>query len=230
VYLKVDLQRIVYALSDLLDLVGVDDAYHGKRVAWMACNLGEYLSYDEPECNALLYASLLHDCGVSSVEIRRCLVGEMEWSGSQEHCVLGAQLLASIPPLASLAPVIRHHHTRWQELKGLSLSSHLQRNANLIFLVDRVDVLATPYLDPNLLQHMGPPPAANRYSCREPVRPGTGHGLPSGFLCRCLLVNARASASPDLFGSASATVGNKRNAGICRNQAYCPPVFLGGGR
>ena len=31
-----NLHQLIYALSDALDLVGVDDINHGKRVAYMA--------------------------------------------------------------------------------------------------------------------------------------------------------------------------------------------------
>ncbi|TLS16945.1 MAG: phosphodiesterase, partial [Betaproteobacteria bacterium] len=35
-YIDVDLRQVIYALSDALDLVGIDDVAHGKRVGIMA--------------------------------------------------------------------------------------------------------------------------------------------------------------------------------------------------
>ncbi len=38
--LKVDLRQVIHALADALDLVGVDDVAHGKRVGVMAAECG----------------------------------------------------------------------------------------------------------------------------------------------------------------------------------------------
>ena len=43
--MQVELWQLVYTLSDALDLVGVDDRYHGKRVAVMAAAVGEELGW-----------------------------------------------------------------------------------------------------------------------------------------------------------------------------------------
>ena len=64
--LKVDLHQVVYVLSDALDLVGVDDVAHGKRVAYMAVRCAEALGLPRNARDDLLYAGLFHDCGVSS--------------------------------------------------------------------------------------------------------------------------------------------------------------------
>lgn len=156
-HLQTSLQHVVYALSDMLDLVGIDDAYHGKRVAWMAHSVAQQLHYSDCECDALFYAGLLHDCGVSSTVTHQCLIREMDWDGSQEHCIRGAALLAPIRLLSPLAPVVRYHHTHWESLLGLlpdMPDPWVAHASNLIFLVDRVDALAAPHLGANLLVHI----------------------------------------------------------------------------
>lgn len=143
--IEVDLRQVVYALSDALDLVGVDDFFHGKRVAFIAVECGRLHGLDEPSLDTLLDAGLLHDCGVSSTQVHRNLVKELDWSGSHAHCERGYTLLRGFPPLEQLAPLVKHHHSHWDTLEKSGLDPRAALLANLIFLADRVDALAVPY-------------------------------------------------------------------------------------
>ena len=55
--------------------------------------------------------------------------------------MVGEYYLNQFRPLLHLAPVIRHHHTHWEELGGYHLPEHSALAANLIYLADRIDVL-----------------------------------------------------------------------------------------
>lgn len=150
--IQLDLRQVVYALSDALDLVGVDDFHHGKRVGLMAVECGRVLGLDEPTLGMLFDTGLLHDCGVSSTRVHHHLVTELDWEGSQEHCNLGHELLLSFAPLAPLAPLILHHHTHWDALSRAGIPGDTALLSNLIYLADRVDALAAPhYGQPSLL-------------------------------------------------------------------------------
>jgi HD-GYP domain-containing protein (c-di-GMP phosphodiesterase class II) len=137
---------MVLALSDALDLVGVDNFMHGKRVGVMAAECAGLLGLGEAARARLLRAGLVHDCGVSSTALHRKLVAELDWDGAYEHCERGHALLRDFGPLSDLAPVILYHHTHWTALPDI-LEEDLRRDANLIFLVDRVDALTAPYYD-----------------------------------------------------------------------------------
>ena len=63
---KTDLRQIVNALSDMLDLVGIDELQHSKRVAFMSVECSKLLNMSKEELDTVYDASLLHDCGVSS--------------------------------------------------------------------------------------------------------------------------------------------------------------------
>jgi len=150
--IQIDLRQVVYALSDALDLVGVDDFHHGKRVGLMAVECGRALGLDATALDTLFDAGLLHDCGVSSTRVHHHLVSELDWDGAQAHCDLGDELLSGFAPLAHLAPLIRHHHTHWDALAGQDLPESTALFSNLIYLTDRVDALAAPhYGQPSLL-------------------------------------------------------------------------------
>jgi HD-GYP domain-containing protein (c-di-GMP phosphodiesterase class II) len=150
---EVDLRQLVYALSDALDLVGVNDFYHGKRVGLMAVEVARTLGTDSVGREELFDTGLLHDCGVSSTKVHQHLVEEMDWSGSQGHCERGYGLLEGLPQLAHLAPAVLYHHTHWQDFARMDLAADVALKANLIFLVDRADALAAPHYGPDLLRY-----------------------------------------------------------------------------
>lgn len=153
--IEVDLRHVIYALSDALDLVGIDDVAHGKRVGIMAAECGKTLGLDARAVNFLFDLGMLHDIGVSSTRTHGHLVGEFDWDGSQAHALLGARLLADFPPLAAMAEPIRYHHTRWDKFASIDIDPAIKQQANLIFLVDRVDALAAPhYAGNDLLMHV----------------------------------------------------------------------------
>lgn len=136
--IEVSRRRLLWALSSTIDLVGVTDLYHGKRVAYIA----DCLRAEWPDCqwshDDVVTAGLLHDCGVSSTDMHEQLVLNVDWAFAHAHCERGAQLLSGIGSLAHLAPAIRHHHTAWNKL-GSHPDDQL---ANLLFTADRIDVMA----------------------------------------------------------------------------------------
>lgn len=149
--LNLDLRELVYVLSDALDLVGVDDVHHGKRVAYMAHAIGDHMGFADATLGDLLYAGLFHDCGVSSTREHRDLADSLDWDGAEAHCIRGADLVSRFGPLTHLAPIIRWHHTHATELGRADSSPHHLMLANLIYLADRVDVLTGQAGDQDIL-------------------------------------------------------------------------------
>lgn len=138
--LTVDRRELVCALSDTLDLVGIDEVHHGKRVAFMAWTCAGALGFDQDQLDTVYSAALLHDCGVSSTEVHRSLVSELDWDGAQAHCIKGEALLENTRLFSGLARIVRYHHTRWVDLPE-DLDEKTARISNLIYLADRVDAL-----------------------------------------------------------------------------------------
>jgi len=149
--MQVDLWQLVYTLSDALDLVGVDDRFHGKRVAVMAATVGRELGWDQTALEMAFVGGLLHDCGVSSTRLHKQLVTELDWSGAEQHCQRGQELLSDFSPLAHLAPVVRYHHSHWEALSQSDLPLQTALLSNLIYLTDRVDALASAHYGRDLL-------------------------------------------------------------------------------
>lgn len=137
---RIDLNEVVLALSDALDLVGAEVVQHGKRVAFMASACGRALSLEEGERNDLLLAAVLHDCGVSSTRLHaKLLDGELSFEEAHGHAEAGADLLARFPPLARIASIVLLHHTPWDSPDRLRVDAPTALLANLVFLCDRVD-------------------------------------------------------------------------------------------
>lgn len=138
---------VICSLSSSLDLVGVSESHHGKRTALMAAEIAKNLGWETELELDMLYASMLHDCGISNAENKNHLLPETDWENLHAHCERGAQYLIDCPVFGRYAPWILHHHTRWSELKKLDLSETDKLAANLISLVDRVDFLQAKYVD-----------------------------------------------------------------------------------
>ena len=154
VTIQADLRHVIYALSEALDLVGVDDVGHGKRVGVMAAECAKAMKLPVEEVLFLFDLGLLHDIGVSTTTTHQHLVSEFEWAGAQAHTLVGYNLLKDFPPLAGMALPIKFHHTRWDVMQQQGLPAEVSLPANLILLVDRVDSMAAPYYaSGKVLQH-----------------------------------------------------------------------------
>jgi len=143
--MKINLQRAISSLTGALDLVGIDEVHHGKRVALMAVAIAEEMHWPQARCEEMLYAAMIHDCGVSRVKEHRAITEMLEWEGAEDHCVRGEQYLLACPPLARFSTIVRWHHTRWETLLKQEIDPDVRLEANLIFLADRADVLLAPY-------------------------------------------------------------------------------------
>lgn len=145
---NINLHEAIFSLSDALDLVGVQEIHHGKRVAFVALECGKAFNWNNTQLDNLFQAAILHDCGVSKTGVRAKLE-QIEWENEQDHCRIGSELLRNTPPLACLADYIYYHHTHWGDLASLPLPLDVKINANCLYLADRVDVLSLKYLAEN---------------------------------------------------------------------------------
>ena len=73
----INLSHAISALSDALDLVGVDDVRHGKRVGYLAWCCTQVMGLERSQWHRPFRIGLLHDFGVSSTRVHRHLTAEM---------------------------------------------------------------------------------------------------------------------------------------------------------
>jgi len=149
--LETDLRQMILALETAVDLVGMNDTNHGKRVGYIASQLAHKLGHSEDEIHFVFELGLLHDCGVSTEQMHSNLVNHFDWVDAHVHCEIGYGLLRKFAPLARFALPILYHHTPWKDLKELNLSPRDARIANIIFLSDRIDVMSAAHYDLDIL-------------------------------------------------------------------------------
>ena len=153
--IQIDVRQVVLLIASAVDLVGIDDVLHGRRVAILAVECAKQLGWDQASQHLIFEAGLLHDLGVSSTRVHRTLVNELDWEGADFHCDKGYKLLHDFSPLAHLAPIVRYHHSHWKDLQQGDIDSSIVLYSNLIYLADRVDVNSAPYYsDDSLLLHV----------------------------------------------------------------------------
>ncbi len=124
--IEADRRQVVYVLSDALDLVGVDDVAHGKRVGAMTaeCGKGMGMGLGLPvgDIQFLIDLVLPHDIDVSSTNVHHHVVNELDWGGYQKHAPRAHELLEDVRPLArcmtsasgacpTRSPISRPHST-----------------------------------------------------------------------------------------------------------------------
>jgi len=143
---SVDLRRVLFEIAYALDAVGVDDIYHGHRVAYIAYRCAQRMGWSDERCQVIFSLGLIHDCGVSeSAEIGELLTA-LAPKNTRKHCVKGYELLKACRPLSELATPILLHHTWWHELKIIhNVNEETKQYAALLFLADRVDYLHGNY-------------------------------------------------------------------------------------
>lgn len=149
--LNIDLRQMILAIETAVSLVGMNDTNHGKRVGYIASQLGQVLGFGDDDLQYTFELGLLHDCGVSTSQMHANLVNYFDWNEAHVHCQIGHRLLSDFEPLRQFALPILYHHTHWDVLRKLSLSRRDARMANLIFLSDRIDVRAASHYHSDIL-------------------------------------------------------------------------------
>jgi putative nucleotidyltransferase with HDIG domain len=104
----------------LLAALAARDGYteeHSRAVVELAAGVACELGLHGPELEDVERAALLHDIGklgISDEVLRKQgPLDEAEWLEMRRHPAVGARIVATIPALSHLAPVIRAEHERW---------------------------------------------------------------------------------------------------------------------
>jgi diguanylate cyclase (GGDEF)-like protein/putative nucleotidyltransferase with HDIG domain len=108
------------SLRALLAAVNARDSYtamHSREVVTLARAVARQLGLDEAQRSEVEHIALLHDLGKIAVPdaiLRKPgSLTDHERVLMRQHPVVGAEILASMPELAHLAPAVRAEHERW---------------------------------------------------------------------------------------------------------------------
>jgi len=142
-------QASLSMLADAIEARGPITSGHIERSAELALILGHYLNLNERALHQLRFGAILHDIGKLHISEEILFkvepLTEEDWVEIKRHPVAGAEMVRGIPYLADVAPIIRHHHERWDGqgypdgLAGLEIPL----GARIIAVVDSFDAMVS---------------------------------------------------------------------------------------
>jgi len=154
-----DAQRQTELKDQTLDLAAqaldARDRYtesHSIRVSELSGALGEHLELGDRECELIRTAGSLHDLG--KIGVRDDILNKAgpltdeEWEIMRRHPDIGADMITQHTALTEVAPLVRHHHERWDGsgyptgLKG----DVIPFGARILAVADSFDTITGPRL------------------------------------------------------------------------------------
>ena len=115
--IKVAYLKSITALAAAVETKDSGTVGHAQRVAQLTVELARNLGLKEPDLGRVEYAALLMDIGKANVP--QVILNKLEplsideWEIIKSHSQLGAEMVASVPFLASISDYVRHHHEYW---------------------------------------------------------------------------------------------------------------------
>lgn len=137
----------VVALSNAVEAKDVDLKDHCRYMAYRAARLAAYAGLRDHDLESVAHGALLHDVG--KIAIPRPLLHKVEplaadeWRELQRHPEIGARICGPLDGAREIAPIIRHHHERWDGsgypdgLRG----EQIPLGARIVALADAYDVM-----------------------------------------------------------------------------------------
>jgi HD-GYP domain-containing protein (c-di-GMP phosphodiesterase class II) len=150
--------RAAYAdtISSLVAALEAKDVYtkgHSVRVAEYTVAIAQAMGFTQDRVRRIEQAALLHDLGKVGVS-RRVLAKEAkltegEYEEIKRHPVIGAHIVADVPYLADLVPMIEHHHERFdgKGYGGGTAGTAIPIEARILAVADSYDAMTSvrPY-------------------------------------------------------------------------------------
>jgi putative nucleotidyltransferase with HDIG domain len=139
---------------------------HCERLTVLAMHLGLALGLGEEEIETLRLGALLHDIGKigipDSVLLKAEILNEEETALMRTHTVIGDNLLEPIDLLASVRPIVRHHHERWDGLgypdalsgEEIPLGARIMAAADAVEAMSSRRVYREPLSEPQIVREL----------------------------------------------------------------------------
>jgi len=83
---------------------------HSRRVAHLANRIGRAMKMSDRKLHSLHFAALLHDIGMLRIDKDALRINRQ---AAESHAVIGYEMLKEIQLWHKIAPLVRHHHERW---------------------------------------------------------------------------------------------------------------------
>ncbi len=143
-------ESILFGLARAVEQRDKQTAGHCERIAFTAVAIGLALSLNRSEILALHRGGHLHDLGKvgmpDSILFKPGKLNAEEWKIMRSHPARGEEICRPLASLASVLPIIRHHHERWDGSgypDGLS-GDQIPYLARIVQVADIYDALVNP--------------------------------------------------------------------------------------
>ncbi|HLH06736.1 MAG TPA: HD domain-containing phosphohydrolase [Terriglobales bacterium] len=142
-------RELIESMVVILDLREHETCAHSFRVRSYAMHLAKQINYSQDQLPMLSTAALLHDIGKIAVPDQILLKPDKllpaEIAMLQRHSMIGEHIVLRSSMLRDSAPVIRHHHERWD---GTGYPDHLAGEeiplgARIFALADTLDAMTS---------------------------------------------------------------------------------------
>lgn len=147
--LRDNYREIIESMVVILDLREHETCAHSFRVRTYAMHLAQKTDYPTDRLSLLSTAALLHDIGKIAVPDQILLKpGRLDSNETlllRQHSIIGEQIVRRSAMLRGCAPIIRHHHERWDgtgypdRLAG----TQIPLGARLFALADTLDAMTS---------------------------------------------------------------------------------------
>jgi putative two-component system response regulator len=140
-------QGVIAALANAVEAKDVTTERHCQRLAGLAERLGMAAGLEPVSLKAVVNGALLHDIG--KIGVPDAILGKAgplddeEWAIMRRHPIIGAQICEPLAAAELFAPIVRHHHERWDgggypdRLRGTAAPV----GARIVGLVDAFDAI-----------------------------------------------------------------------------------------
>jgi putative two-component system response regulator len=146
-------EQVIFSLAAAVEAKDAFTERHTQRVGESARYLGRRLGLSEYALDALYRGGIIHDIGKIGVPDAILLkpgpLDEVETARMREHVAIGEAICRPLQSAASILPIIRHHHERYDGRgypDGLS-GRQIPRLARVVSICDAFDALVNdrPY-------------------------------------------------------------------------------------
>jgi|GEM_PF-2433238 len=110
-------ENLIRSFISSLEAKDVYTKGHSEAVAFYSLEIGKALKLSSTELQKLHTAALLHDIGKVGIPdyilFKPAKLSKTEYEIFKLHTIIGSEIISKIQGLAELAPIIRHHHEKW---------------------------------------------------------------------------------------------------------------------